>query len=440
MTTLNLQVSASADDAAASSLAEGKGPTGSTVTTITNTLASLGNHDTSSTASEIGGFRFQVNVAQGTTITSATFILKAQATYNSGANPIRLIVSCQAADNASAFTTAAGNLNGTNRPRTTAASGVWNIDSVTAETDYSIDVTSAVQEVISRAGFAANNYIAVMVDVDTTSYNGAEWQDFYTYDNTPSKAAKLDIDYTAGGTAYNETAGVIEAWTASAADTRAGVDTSAAILGLVAASSDTRAAVDTGAATLGLTASAADTFSQSDTTAALLGWVASSGDTGAGTDTTTAALGWLAAGADTFAQTDTTEAILGWVASGADTFDGGATAYNETAEALLGWDAGAADTFSHSDTAAAELDFIAAAGETYAGFDTASPVIEWTVSASDSTASIDSVMALLGWTASVSDSTVSPDPSRIVVDVFQAGRQVAQANKAVGQKIRKVSG
>lgn len=428
MTVLNLQVNASANDAYQDS--------GDTAD-ITATGAVYGTGTASASPDRTVGLRFtNVTIPPGATINSATL------TQKKNGNEWSTVIFTwrgEAADNAAAFS---GGEDMTARALTTASVSCSENTNHTGGTFYSLpagaDLKTIVQEIVDRAGWASGNALVMLAIGDSASSFASN--SYFQYDNAAADAAKLDIDYTAGGTAYNETAGVIEAWTASAADTRAGVDTSAAILGLVAASSDTRAAVDTGAATLGLTASAADTFSQSDTTAALLGWVASSGDTGAGTDTTTAALGWLAAGADTFAQTDTTEAILGWVASGADTFDGGATAYNETAEALLGWDAGAADTFSHSDTAAAELDFIAAAGETYAGFDTASPVIEWTVSASDSTASIDSVMALLGWTASVSDSTVSPDPSRIVVDVFQVGRQVAQANKAVGQKIRKVSG
>jgi len=199
MATLNLQVGASNGDGRQSGQANDAGRifTNGGVNVITDSALSPGSHAGNDEWSV--GARFTgVTIAQGTTITSATYTMKALATYNAGANVVAFLVSGQAADNAGVFATSSGNLNNTNRPRTTAVSSVWNQTSIVGETDYSIDVTSCVQEIINRAGWASGNALVILVDPNTTNSQD-EWQDYYAYDNTPSKAPKLDITYTVGG-------------------------------------------------------------------------------------------------------------------------------------------------------------------------------------------------------------------------------------------------
>lgn len=214
MTTLNLQVNASANDVHVGSI---NNDSGRTVTTggividsahVTSSILSPGSHGGNDEYS--AGARFtNVTVPQGATITSATFILTAQATYNAGSNTISYLVSAEASNNGPAFSvaqpgdclrSASAPVGSNARPRTTAVSAAWNQNSVTANTEYSIDVTSVVQEIINRAGWVSGNAINIIVDTNTTTTQG-EWQDYYSYDGSTTKAPKLNIVYSTGGLA-----------------------------------------------------------------------------------------------------------------------------------------------------------------------------------------------------------------------------------------------
>ena len=196
-------LSASGDDSSAGSLSIGKGPTNSTVTTTTANPLPIGRHSSTSDCSS-AAFRF-TGITE-TSITAATFSLVADVTYNAGANPIVYIVSCQAADNAGALTTTSGDINATTRPRTTADSGDWVVTSVTGGTRYSIDITSAVQEVMARGGWASGNAIVVLVDTATGSTVDNEWQDWRAVDaGTSGDEAQLVL--TSGTPATTEQEG-----------------------------------------------------------------------------------------------------------------------------------------------------------------------------------------------------------------------------------------
>lgn len=199
MATLNLAVTASADDAHAGSITNDSGRTVTACTnaSITSTILSPGSHGSNDEYS--AGARFlNVTIAQGATINSATFRMTPQATYNAGANTISYLVSAQAADNPGTFTTATNQFTTTTRPRTTAVSAAWNQTSVTVDVQQSIDVTSVVQEIVNRAGWASGNAIVIIVDTNTTTTAG-EWQDYHSYDGSTTKAPKLDIDYGTAG-------------------------------------------------------------------------------------------------------------------------------------------------------------------------------------------------------------------------------------------------
>lgn len=197
MPTLNLTTSANTSDMHEGSFNNntGKSPTGNTAVTDAAIL-SPGSHASNDEYS--AAIRFTgVTITQGTTITTATFSLVADATYNAGANVIKYHVSCQAADNAGALATSNGNLNSSNRPRTTADTA-WTQTSVTGGVRQSVTITTAVQEVINRAGWASGNAIVVLVDTHADCTQG-EWQDYESHASGASLAPQLDITYSAGG-------------------------------------------------------------------------------------------------------------------------------------------------------------------------------------------------------------------------------------------------
>lgn len=186
MTTLNLQVNASAGDAWVANRALNNS------VQIATTVLTFGNNG----AATSFGVRFvSVTIPQGTTLTSATLTLTANATYSGGA--ISMIVKGQAADNPGVFLTTGKDLDPTVRARTTAASTAWNLASVVADTAYSKDVTSVVQEIINRAGWASGNALVLIGDDNASP--SSDWQDMWAYDGSTTKAPKLDIVYGGGG-------------------------------------------------------------------------------------------------------------------------------------------------------------------------------------------------------------------------------------------------
>lgn len=209
-------VGASAGDAHAGSINNDSGrsvTSGAHILSSPDNLASAilspgshGSGDEYSAAARFTG----ITAAQGATISAATFSLKAQGTYNAGANTVSFLVSAEASDNAPALTNSgagsslriSGETTNGNRPRTTAVSAAWNQTSVVAGTRYSIDVTSVIQEIVNRAGWASGNAILIIVDTNTTTTQG-EWQDYYAWDDATDRTnnpPQLDITVSAGAT------------------------------------------------------------------------------------------------------------------------------------------------------------------------------------------------------------------------------------------------
>ena len=183
-----------AEDSSAGSFSIGKGPTASTVTSTTANPLQPGRH-AGSGACESAAFRF-TGITE-TSISAASFSMVVDSTYST-ANPIIYIVSCQAADNAAALSTTSGDINATNRPRTTADSGNWDLRTATGGTRYSIDLTAAVQEVLARGGWASGNAIVVLVDTSTGSTVDNEWQDIRAID-APTSGDEAQLVLTASG-------------------------------------------------------------------------------------------------------------------------------------------------------------------------------------------------------------------------------------------------
>lgn len=193
MTTLNLQVNASGNDGSIDNI--------DLSPQLTANLLNVGNVNNNSTST--AGLRFtNVTIPQGATISSATLTLYGYSTYSTGST-ISAIAACEDADNSSAFASSPANFRSTNRPRTTAKSSAVNIASVTAGNAYTWDVTTSVQEVIDRTGWASGNAISIFVDNNASS--ASEWQEFEAYDHSTSLAAKLNVVYTTGGGTQNIT-------------------------------------------------------------------------------------------------------------------------------------------------------------------------------------------------------------------------------------------
>ena len=176
MTTLNLKVAASADDAR-----EDETPTNSINESTLGPIRSG-----AATRKCYAAFRWSVAIAQGTTITSATLGL-----YITAGSVVGQDVYCQQADNAGAFTTTATDISGRTAGTRTTLTGTPSVGSY-----LSFDVTSIVQTIINRAGFASGNYIAIIVDALTPGITSASAITVQAYDGSSANAAKLDIVYS----------------------------------------------------------------------------------------------------------------------------------------------------------------------------------------------------------------------------------------------------
>lgn len=190
MPTLNLSVSADADDTYQTSIANDSGRTFTSggVVADTGTL-SPGSHGSGDEYS--AGFEFTgAGAIVGQTITSATFSLVADATYNASPNVVSFHLSAHDADTPAGLSTTNGDLNSTNRPRTTADAGEWVLTSVTGGVRYSRDCTTVIQELADRPSF--NGTVIMLMDTHANTTQG-EWQDF------DQVSAQLDITYGSGG-------------------------------------------------------------------------------------------------------------------------------------------------------------------------------------------------------------------------------------------------
>lgn len=180
MPTINVQVAASGDDVIVDSGAFGA--------TNNNNGAGL------RTAQPMySGNRFTgVAVGQGATISSAVLTWKARFSRTTGAPILRVYGLNE--DNCAAFTNQA-NLDA--RALTTASAQWTNavIDNWVIETEYTLNVTTILQEIVNRAGWVSGNAVGLRVQNDA----GDDYRYAYSYDSDPTKAPKLAVTYTGGG-------------------------------------------------------------------------------------------------------------------------------------------------------------------------------------------------------------------------------------------------
>jgi hypothetical protein len=146
------------------------------------------------------GLRFtSVTIPQGSTITSALLTLYVSA-VNGGTQALVSFWG-EAADNSAVFATGA---TPQNRVHTTAQVNqtftVANWATVGYQTNASEkpELATLVQEIVNRAGWVSGNALSI-VATDNGSTNPG-YVGYATFDNASTKAAKLDITYTTGGT------------------------------------------------------------------------------------------------------------------------------------------------------------------------------------------------------------------------------------------------
>ena len=173
MTTLNLQVSASADDASEN--------TGVSVALTAVNIRNDATYDWS-------GIRFQnVTISNGATINSATHQIYVSYTSN---DDINVNIYADDTDSAAQFTTTLNDISARTR---TAATVSRNATAVGAGWYTLPDAAALVQEVVNRAGWISGNSLALLLE----TISGSDLR-YNAYDGSTTEAAKLDIDYTTG--------------------------------------------------------------------------------------------------------------------------------------------------------------------------------------------------------------------------------------------------
>jgi len=182
-TTLNLQVSESAGDAEEGDSGSGFSSTGSWWTCVSDSLAG-GRYN--------GGCRFVIAIPKDATIAACTSQIWPH--FGTSLADMNAQLGFQAVDNASNFSTDA---DVTTRTTSMTSKVSWVADQVGAGSwATSPSLVTPMQEIVNRAGWASGNAAVLLFDANTDIRKGGY---FTAYDGDTSKAAKLDIDYTAGG-------------------------------------------------------------------------------------------------------------------------------------------------------------------------------------------------------------------------------------------------
>ena len=132
---------------------------------------------------------FTIDLPKDRLIETATLKLRASSSYSSGTVTLR--VGCENADNPSGPTTWS-DLNGRSL---TSLYTVFVPGNTTAGSEYTANITNAVQQILERAGWSANNTLAVLVHDNGSDLNIV--REFATEENTSYVQAKLVIDHYA---------------------------------------------------------------------------------------------------------------------------------------------------------------------------------------------------------------------------------------------------
>lgn len=135
-----------------------------------------------------------VGLNKDTSITSAILTVTSADTYDGPAMTVN--VHCEDVDNSAIGVETDGNIDG--RTRTTNFTN-FDINNMSLNTEYTVDIATAVEEVLARAGWANGNALSAIA-VDSTCPSN-EYQILHTWDEAShAKAARLDITYSSGVT------------------------------------------------------------------------------------------------------------------------------------------------------------------------------------------------------------------------------------------------
>ena len=140
------------------------------------------------TATQVVGLRFlNVVIPAYATITSAYIQFTVDET---GSTPTQLTIAGQASDNPTTFSTTTYNVS--SRPRTTATVAwspvAWTTVNQAGPDERTPDITSIVQEIRSRPGWASGNSMVFVI-------TGTGCRTAAAYNNSPALAARLIVDY-----------------------------------------------------------------------------------------------------------------------------------------------------------------------------------------------------------------------------------------------------
>lgn len=141
-------------------------------------------------ADQVGQLRWtNVTIPKDSTINAATITFTTPG-FGDGNNNIFMKIRGIAEDNTANFSS-----DGKGRTRTSA--GVdWDLNAIEANTEYTTpDISSVIQEIISRAGWVSGNALGVLIDDDGSADN--DTHSFIAYEWDTTKAALLSITYTA---------------------------------------------------------------------------------------------------------------------------------------------------------------------------------------------------------------------------------------------------
>lgn len=155
------------------------------------------------------GLRFtNITIPQGSTINSANMTFKSY--FTRGGTTVNSVIVGHDTDNASTFSTLADYqarrgiiVGGASNANLTAANVSWNsIGTWTENSDYtSPDISTIVQEIVNRAGWASGNAMALFWDDHAGASTLGAYRQYQQEAGYPSGAptrAKLDITYTSG--------------------------------------------------------------------------------------------------------------------------------------------------------------------------------------------------------------------------------------------------
>lgn len=151
-------------------------------------------HDAGSTE-QLVGLRFQnVNIPQGATITSASIEFEVDSRRT---GDLALRIYGEDIDSASYYLDSQAH-NISSRTRTS-ASTLWSITQVSSTNSSmtTVDISTVVQEVIDRSGWAANNHMAFVLAHES----GSGYRELESFDGESDAAAILHVTYEAADTA-----------------------------------------------------------------------------------------------------------------------------------------------------------------------------------------------------------------------------------------------